>query len=265
MTHWEFTAAGPIRADISLPAGSVDVTAAATDKVSLSLEASSGAGERLLADTEVSFDDNTLRVRTPKRTSIFGNASLDLRLELPEGSRVTAEAASADLDFSGTLGLLKATTASGDVHADRVTGDVELTTASGDVRLQDTAGGARVSTASGDVIVDGADGDIIAKTASGDVRIGRAGQSVTAKTASGDVHIDSIASGLADATTVSGDVTVAVAPGTGVYLDISTLTGDVSSELDSDDSVAAEGEAVLTVSCRSVSGDVHIVRAAGGR
>jgi hypothetical protein len=261
MANWEFAADGPIRADIDLPAGSVNVAAAKTDKVSLSLTASSGAGERLLAETEVSFEDNTLRVHTPKRSSIRGNASLDLRAELPEGSLVAAQTASADLDFTGTLGTLNATTASGDVQAKRVTGDVELTTASGDVRLEDAAGDARLSTASGDVIVNGADGDVIAKTASGDVWIGRAGQSVTAKTASGDVHFDRVASGLADATTVSGDITVAVAPGIGVYLDISTLTGDVSSELDADDSVAAEGESALTVSCRSVSGDVRIIRA----
>lgn len=261
MTNWEFTAAGPIKADLRLPAGSVNVTAANTDKVSVSLTASSGAGERLLDDTEVSFEHETLRVLTPKRTSIRGNASLDLTVELPEGSSVTVEAASADLDFTGTLGRLHANTASGDVRAERVAGDVALTTASGDVRLGDASGDARVSTASGDVMVHRADGDIIAKTASGDVWIGRAGKSVTAKTASGDVHIDSIASGLADAKTVSGDVTVAVAPGTGVYLDISTLTGDVSSELESDDSVAAEGEATLTVSCRTVSGDVRLTRA----
>jgi len=263
MTDWKFDATGPISADISLPAGSVQVTATQTDQVSVSLTASSKSGERLLAETEVSFEGSTLRVHTPKRSSFRGNASLDLTVELPEGSSVTADTASADVTCTGTLSLLRAKSASGDVRADRVTGDVELNTASGDVRLTDTTGDARVSTASGDVTVNGADGDIIAKTASGDIRIGRAGQSVTAKTASGDVDIENIASGLADASTVSGDVTVAVAPGTGLYLDISTMSGDVSSDLLSDDSVAAEGEATLTVSCRSVSGDIRILRAAG--
>jgi DUF4097 and DUF4098 domain-containing protein YvlB len=260
MANWEFTAAGPIRADISLPAGSVHVTTAQTDKVTLSLSASSSAGERLLANTEVSFEDNTLRVRAPKRSSIFGNVSLDLHLELPEGSSVTADTASADVTLDGQFGGVHGKTASGGLRVYRVDGDAELTTASGHVRLEDATGDARLTTASGDVIVNRADGDIIAKTASGDVWIGRAGQSVTAKTASGDVRIDSIDSGLADATTVSGDITLAVAPGIGIYMDISTLSGDVSSELDADESVAAEGEAVLTVSCRSVSGDVRIVR-----
>jgi DUF4097 and DUF4098 domain-containing protein YvlB len=265
MANWKFDAAGPVKADISLPAGSVHVTAAKTDQVRVSLTAANSSGERLLERVEVSFERETLRVRVPTRTSFFGNASLDLNIELPEGSSVTAELASADLTVVGELASLRGKTASGDVHADRMSGDVDLTTASGDVRLEDAAGGTRISTASGDVEVNAADGDVIAKTASGDVWVGRAGQSVTAKTASGDVRIDSITSGLADATTVSGDISIGVVPGIGLYLDVSTLTGDAHCELDSDDSVAAEGEASLTVSCRSVSGDVRIARAARGR
>jgi DUF4097 and DUF4098 domain-containing protein YvlB len=259
MSSWEFAASGPVQADIDLPAGSVHVTATKTDTVRVDLTASSNAGERLLAETEVGFEDDTLRVHVPKRVSIRGNAGLDLTIELPEGSSVKAKTASADVTFDGELGSVNGSTASGDVHADRIGGDVELTTASGDVRLGESTGDVRVTTASGDTNIGRADGDIIAKTASGDVWIGAAGQSATAKTASGDVRIDSIASGLADATTVSGDITLAVVPGVGVYMDISTLTGDVSSDLESD--AGAEGEASLTVSCRSVSGDIRIVRA----
>jgi DUF4097 and DUF4098 domain-containing protein YvlB len=259
MTSWEFDATGPVRADIDLPAGSVRVTAVKTETVRVNLTASGHAGERLLAETEVSFGDGTLRVHVPKRVSVRGNSGLDLTVELPEGSSVKAMTASADVTFEGELGSVNGSTASGDVRAGRVSGDVELTTASGDVRLEEATGDVRVSTASGDANVGRAGGDIIAKTASGDVWIGEAGQSATAKTASGDVRIDAIASGLADATTVSGDIVIAVVPGVGVYIDISTLTGDVSSDLESD--AGAEGEASLTVSCRSVSGDVRIARA----
>lgn len=261
MTSWEFTAAGPVNAVIDLPAGSVYVTATPTETVTVSLQAAGEDGERLLSQTEVSFEDGTLRVQVPKRISIRGNASLDLKIELPEGSSVRAETASADLIFAGELGSLTGKTASGDVNADRVGGDVELGTASGDIRLQEATGDVRVSTASGDTLIGRADGDIIAKTASGDVRIGQAGQSATVKTASGDVRIESIVSGLADAATVSGDITIAVVPGVGVYQDLSTLTGDVSSELESGSGAGSAGAATLTLSCRSVSGDIHILRA----
>lgn len=261
MGSWEFPAEGPVQAEISLPAGSVHVTGTETDTVTVSLEAASRAGERLLADTEVSFDGGKLRVATPRRVSVFGNASLNLAVTLPAGSPVAAETASADVTCQGEIGGLGGKTASGDVAAERVSGDVDFNSASGDMRLDVATGDVRVSTASGDLTIGRAGGEIIAKTASGDVRVTEAGQSATIKTASGDVRIESISGGLADATTVSGDIVIAVAPDVGVYLDVSTLSGDANSDLDS--SGGAEGEASLTISCRSVSGDVRITRAAG--
>jgi DUF4097 and DUF4098 domain-containing protein YvlB len=261
MTSWEFAAAAPIAVDIELPAGSVNVTARPVTAAHVELRASGSAGERLLAETEVSFESETLRVHVPKRSSIRGNASLDLNVEVPEGSSVTFGTASADVTLDGQFGPVHGSTASGDVHVDRASGDAQLTVASGDVRVEEAAEDVKVNSASGDVMIGRAGGDIIAKTASGDVWVHHAGQSVTVKTASGDVRVDSIAAGLADATTVSGDVSVAVVPGTGVYMDISTLSGDVSSDLEADASVGAEGEAALTVSCRTVSGDIRLLRA----
>jgi DUF4097 and DUF4098 domain-containing protein YvlB len=261
VASWDFPVTGPVAAHIYLPAGSVRVTAKQTETVRIVLSAASQAGERLLEETEVSFDEDTLRVQVPRRITIRGNASLDCTIELPEGSSAWAETASADLEVAGELAELHAKTASGDIQADRVGGDVELTTASGDIRLEEAAGEVRTSTASGDVTIGQARGDITAKTASGDVRIGQADRSVTTKTASGDVRIDSIRTGLADAATVSGDITIAVVPGVDVYLDISTLSGDVSSELDSTASGGTGAETSLTLSCRTVSGDVSIRRA----
>jgi DUF4097 and DUF4098 domain-containing protein YvlB len=260
MTSWEFAAAGPIATDIELPSGSVIVTARPTSTAHVELHSSGHGGERLLAETEVSFEGETLRVHVPKRSSIRGHASLDLSVEVPEGSSVKFELASADVRLDGPFGPVRGTTASGDVNVDRVSGDVDLTVASGDVKVEAATEDIRVSSASGDVRVGQAGGDIITKTASGDVWVNQAGRSVTAKTASGDVRVDSIAAGLADATTVSGDVMIAVVPGTGVYMDISTLTGDVSSDLEADDA-GAEGEAALTVTCRTVSGDIRLRRA----
>lgn len=260
MASWEFNAAGPIAVDIELPAGAINVAARPVTTVTVSLHASNGAGERLLADTEVSFQNETLRVHVPKRSSIRGNASLDLDVEVPEGSSAEVSAASADVTLDGQFGRVRGATASGDIQVDRAS-DVELATASGDVNLGEATGDVKANSASGDVMIGRADGEIITKTASGDLHVGQAGQSVTAKTASGDVQVDSIAAGLVNANTVSGDVTVAVVPGTGLYMDISTLSGDVISDLDSDASVGAEGEASLTVSCRTVSGDVRLRRA----
>ena len=57
----------------------------------------------------------------------------------------------------------------------------------------------------------------------------------------------------------SGDISVGVAPGIGVYLDLSSLSGTVSSELEPGEET--EG-ADMTLSCRTISGDVQVSRAA---
>jgi DUF4097 and DUF4098 domain-containing protein YvlB len=265
VTSWEFDATGPVQAEIELPAGSVNVAAKETSTVTVSLHSGSKAGEKLIGETEVSFEGGTLAVRVPDRIRLSGNASLDLEIELPEGSRVSASTASADMVLSGELGALDAKTASGEMKAGPVNGDVNLTTASGGIRLEAAAGEVRVETASGDVVIHRADGDIFAKTASGSVTIGQAGQSVTVTSASGDIRLNRIATGLADASSISGDITVAVVPDTGVYLDISTLSGRVSSELHSDIGASpGNGEPDLTVACRSISGNVRLIRATSG-
>lgn len=265
MTSWEFHATGPIEADISLPAGNVNVTAAQAQTVTISLLPQHGGGstaaEKLIAGTEVSFEGGTLTVNVPKRVQLRGDTSLDLTITLPEGSSVAVRTASADVSCTGELGALEGYTASGDVTADRIAGHASLTTASGDVRLTDATGDVSVSTASGDTTIERIGGDLRAKTASGDLRIAEAGGSAEVKTASGDVQIGSIASGRADVTSVSGDVALAVPPGVGVYLDLSSISGHVRSELDAAADGGGNGEPSLTLRCKSVSGDIVVTRA----
>lgn len=268
MTSWEFNATGPIEAEISLPAGNVNLAAAQTQTVTVSLlpeKGSGGRAEKLIADTEVSFEGGTLTVKVPKRAQLRGDASLDLTVELPGGSSVAARTASADVTCTGELGALEGYTASGDVTADRIAGHASLATASGDVRLTDAAGDVSVDTASGDATIQRVGGDLTAKTASGDLRIAQAGGSAEIRTASGDVRIDSIAAGHADVTSVSGDVAVAVPPGIGIYLDLSSISGHVRSELDPDSGGGTNGDTSLTLRCNSISGDIRITRASTAR
>jgi DUF4097 and DUF4098 domain-containing protein YvlB len=130
------------------------------------------------------------------------------------------------------------------------------------VRVRETAGLLRVHSASGDVAADRVGGDADVQTASGDVRIEHAGASVRAQTASGDVRIGAIGAGRGEITTVSGDIWVGVPAGIGVYLDLSAISGDVRSELEPS---GADGDADLTLVCRSVTGDVLVTRAAADR
>jgi hypothetical protein len=261
MSHWEFPGSEPIEAFIELAAGSVALTAKATDvtTVSLAPSRSSRNGDKLLSEIRVSFENGRLEVVGPKRTGLWrGYPGLDLTVTLPQASRCAVRTASADVTSTGELAELDAHTASGDVTAAAVTRNLQAVTASGDVRAEETGEVADVRTVSGDVRVTRAGGDIQARTASGDVSIAAAAGSATATTASGDVRIGNMVRGRADVNTASGDVVVGVARDVGVYLDLASLSGSVTSKLE--DAEPSE-DVGLEVRCRSLSGDIGIARA----
>jgi hypothetical protein len=260
MSHWEFPGSEPIDVSIDLAAGSVALTAGATDATTVSLTPSRFGrnADKLVSEVRVSFDNGRLEVVGPKRTGLWrGYSGFDLTVSLPQGSRCAVRTASADVTSSGELAELDAHTASGDVTATAVTRNLQAVTASGDVRAEETGAMADVRTVSGDVRI-ARGGDIHARTASGDVNIGTDAGSATVTTASGDVRIGTMASGRADVNTASGDVVVGVARDVGVYLDLASLSGSVTSQLE--DAEPSE-DVTLEVRCRSLSGDIRITRA----
>jgi len=261
MSHWEFPGSEPIDAVIELAAGSVALTAEATDTTTVSLAPSrfSRNGDKMLSEVKVSFDNGRLEVVGPKRTGLWrGHPGFDLTVTLPEGSRCAVRTASADVTSTGELAELDTHTASGDVTATAVTRSLQAVTASGDVRAEETGATADVRTVSGDVRIARASGDIQARTASGDVNIATAAGSATVTTASGDIRIGAMASGRADVNTASGDVVVGVARDVSVYLDLASLSGSVTSQLE--DAEPSE-DVTLEVRCRTLSGDIRIARA----
>lgn len=262
MTTWEFPVSDPIILEAALPSGSIKVIAGpvTTATVSLTPSRSGKRGEELIASTTVEFDAGRLTVTVPDRLRLLSSTSLDLTVQLPSGSSCQFKTASADISCTGEIGSLDARTASGDVTVDQVTGSASVNTASGDVRLGDAAATAQVNTASGDTEIGRAGDDVTVNSASGDLRIRHAEGSASARSASGDVRIDSISAGRGEVNTVSGNITIAVPAGIGVYLDLSALSGDVRSDLEP---AGSDGDATLSLKCRSVSGDVRVTRASG--
>lgn len=261
MTSWEFPGTDPIDLDISLPSGSIAVTAEPTEVTTVSLLPSRpGRGaEEAIAAVRVEYRSGRLEIFGPRHSGLRRSGpGFDLTVKVPVGSQCTVRTASSDVACLGELAALDVNTANGDVTAARVSGPVRIVTASGDVWLEEAAGHVTATTASGDVRLLRTGGDVNISTASGAVQIGSAGASASAHTASGDVRIASIGRGSADLSSVSGDVTIGVAPGASVYLDLASLTGTVCSELEPSD---GESDAELHVQCKSTSGDVRVTRA----
>jgi hypothetical protein len=261
MSHWEFPGSEPIDVFVELATGSVALTGKATDVTTVSLAPSrfGRQADKLLSEVRVSFDNGRLEVVGPKRTGLWrGYPGFDLTVTLPQGSRCAVRTASADIACSGELAALDAHTASGDVTAAGVTRSLQAVTASGDVRAEETGEMTDVRTVSGDIRITRAGHDVTARTASGDVNIATATGSATVTTASGDVRVGSMARGRADVNTASGDAIVGVARDVGVYLDLASLSGSVTSQLED---AEPGGDVTLEVRCRSLSGDIRITRA----
>jgi DUF4097 and DUF4098 domain-containing protein YvlB len=234
----------------------------------------------LIADTVVEQRGDTIIVHVPKRGSGFLNRTpeLDLRIVAPNGSSLHVRAASADVTAHGTFAGGRIDTGSGDVRVLRLTGAARLRSGSGDVRVDSAEGdldvqtgsggievgnvsaAASLQTGSGTIDVQHVSGDVRAQAGSGDITVGDAEQDVKTVTGSGTVRIGRVRRGEVTARGASGDIHVGIASGTAAWLDVHSLTGRVSTDLQSTDEPTADAEKVR-LHLGSVSGDITVVRA----
>jgi hypothetical protein len=261
MATWDFPCSEPIDANISLASGSVSITAEPTEITSVIISRGRSAGQAdddVTHDVTVEFSDRHLVVtELPRRGLGWRVKDLHVRIATPIGSRVSVQAASADVNCQGTYSAVDLRTASGRIDVGTVRGTAEISTMSGGVQLIQAAEPI-IETASGRIFVHRAEGDVRARTASGNITIGQADAAVIAKSASGEILINKLARGRADLNSVSGNIRAKVAPGTSVFLDLASVTGRVTSDLAPSD---REGGADLQLHCRTVSGSVHVAGA----
>jgi DUF4097 and DUF4098 domain-containing protein YvlB len=263
MTTWNFPYDQPAQIGVtSWPSGSVAVSGEQTDGIAVEVVASDPGTDvaDLLEQVQVTFDHGHLTVRGPRLGGLlWRRKGLDLTIKAPAGSACEAHTASADVTVVGRLGALIVHTASGDVTATAECGPVTVHTASGDVFLERADAEAEITTASGDVQIGRAGGEVSINAVSGDLSIGSAAGQIGARTVSGDIAIRDLSAGQADLATTSGDVQVMVTPDLGVYLDLSTMSGHVGSELDEHNGDGTD--TTLEIRCRSISGDIRISKA----
>lgn len=255
----------PPRLRVRVPAGTVSVEAGDTGETTVELhplrddEATRDAIER--ATVEQRGDQIVVEVGKAG-WGVFGRSpQVGVHVRCPHGTALDCETASADVVASGRLGDVEVKSASADVILGHVAGSLTVNSASGDVRVDQLDGDGRVNTVSGDARIGAARGEVAANTVSGDLELGEAHRDVTAQTVSGDQRLRSIRSGEIKLKSVSGDVAVGVLTGTRLFIDASSTSGEVSSELSVGDApVAGDGdEANLRV--KTVSGDIAVTRA----
>lgn len=277
-----FTTPTPIDLAINVQVGAIDIVAGdrADTVVTVSPTNSTKSGDlRGAEETRVDFDGQRLTIVGPKpRISWFGpTESVDVKIELPAGSRLSAEIAVGDLRTVGALGATRIKCSMGPVDIDS-TGDLwlrashgnatvgtiqgagEITADYGQIRVGTVTGDAILKASHGSIRVGECGGDLDAKLSYGDLEITKALASVSAKTAYGSIALRDVSTGSVQVESGFGQVTIGVKPGVPAWLDLSSKGGHVRNEL-AGDSAPDASEETVAVRARTQYGNITIQRA----
>jgi len=275
-----FRTPGPVRLDLELPAGAIEIETAETDETHVELEALSNneqvqemvAGARIESNQRGDGYHVSVEVRTRHGVWIsfsrgpdirLGTPEMRLRITCPKGTAIDARTKSADLRAQGDYGIVDFKTASGDIYVDR-SSDVYAKTASGDLHLDEVSGTLDVKTVSGDVHVGTVSRDATVQCVSGDVHIRSNDGSVSGNTVSGDQKYDAVMRGRVELRAVSGDISLGIRRGSRVFIDANTVSGSTSSEFELSDAPSAppaQDAPLVEIFAKTVSGDVRLERA----
>ncbi len=277
-----FSTPSPIDLAIHLPVGRIDVIASDRTDTVVTVSpttASKPADVRGAEETKVDLTGNRLTITGPKpRFSIIGpSESVDLQVELPTGSRLTAEISVGSVRATGILAATRIKNSTGAVELDAVgdlwvrashgstdvgsaDGSVEITADHGQIRLGSVAGDALLKSSYGNVQIEEIHGDLEAKLSYGDLDVARTTGSVTAKSAYGSIRLDDVAAGSVQIESGYGQVSVGVHEGVAAWLDLASKIGRVRNDL-AGDTAPGESDPSVAVRVRAQGGDITIKRA----
>lgn len=252
MRHETFSTPGPVKLEISIPSGDVDVETVDDDTTAVELEVRGRDGEELEQDAQIE-----LRRRGDRYEVVVAahrgrglnflrgrNGEYRVRISAPQGAEVEANLASADIEGRGRYADVRINTASGDVKFERIEGEARIDSASGDVQIE-RVGSAKMN------------------SASGDIRIDETSDGADLNTASGDVDLRSVEAGEVKVNSASGDVDVGIAKGSRLWVEAQSLSGDTSSELELESGapITSDEGPLVELKARTLSGDINVRRA----
>jgi hypothetical protein len=232
-------------------------------------------------ETRVELAGGALQVKGTRRWRAIGpfggDGSVDVRIELPAGSRVSGHVGMGAFRCTGPLGDLRLRSGTGDIHVEEAaavslavgagdidlehaTGDAQLTTGSGAVRAGRIDGAASVKTANGELHVGEITGELKAKTANGAIEVERSHGALTAKTANGAIRLGGLEGGPVVAESGFGPIEIGIPEGIAAWLDLDTRRGRLRNELDA--RPPEPDQPTVEVRAGSGFGDITVRRAA---
>ncbi len=227
-------------------------------------------------ETTIDFNGDRLTVTAPKpRFSVIGpSESIDVRVELPTGSRMTAEISVGGVRTTGRLGAtrIKCSTGAVDVGdtgdlwvrashgnatAGTIDGTADVTADHGRIRVATVIGDATFKASHGAVTIDESRGDVDAKLSYGELEIARALGSVSAKLSYGGISLGEVSSGSIQVESGFGEIAIGVRAGIPAWLDLSSKQGRVRNEIEGDRAPDAPEQSVA-VRARTGFGDIRV-------
>jgi DUF4097 and DUF4098 domain-containing protein YvlB len=272
---------GPISATLELGVGDVRITASDREDTVVEVRPSDEADEsdvKTAQQVQVDYANGMLRITGPRVRASFSRKtrSVQVSIELPTDSQVSAEMQVGDFRCAGRLGEcrlktsagnvwlertgpLRLDTSAGHVTADGISGNAEISTGSGKVRIGEVEGSAVVKNTNGDTTIDAVTGDVRVRAANGDIRVERAGAGVDAKTSNGSIRLGEVARGSVALETAMGDLEIGIAEGTAARVAVNTGFGHMRNLLDTA-SRPEDTDETVEVRGRTSYGDITIRR-----
>ncbi|NBU30221.1 MAG: hypothetical protein EBS41_01710 [Actinobacteria bacterium] len=284
--HEAFEIDRPLTIRLKHISGDVTVTASASSQCRVTLTAHSPEAQTLVDEAQIEFstvgsvadvDINVGRDGQSVNRGVLtlfwvfkhgiqnakANNSVDVHLEVPEGTSVNLSSISGDIDSSAA-----------------VTGRTELKSVSGYLRSGLVHGSAQLKTTSGAIEVLDVLGSLEATSVSGSVKTGAVHGAIDIKTVSGSISTCIAVPASVFAKTVSGSIEINVTPGLPVSVDAKSVSGRLRSTIALDESLQSapsvdsrifgaapspatssrttSAEASVSLSSQSVSGNILI-------
>ena len=272
----------PISVTLELGTGNVRMTAGNRTDTVVEIRPSDEADEsdvQAAQQVRADYANGMLRVTGPKPGPFdFSRKtrSVEVSIDLPSGSQVSAQVLAGDFRWAGRLGECRLKTSFGNawleqtgplhlhtgfghVTADGIAGNAEVSTGGGKIQIGEIEGTATVKTSNGDITLDAVTGDVHVRTANGDICVERAGADVDAKTSNGTIRLGEVARGSVVLGTAAGNLDIGIAAGTAAWLQVNTGHGHVHNLLENATGPEAADETV-EVRARTSYGDITIHR-----
>lgn len=232
------------------------------------------------AQVRADYSSGALHVTGPRAPRFIGpsrkSGSVDVSIELPTGSQVSADMQMGGFRSSGRLGEYRLKTGGGNTWIERtgplhlrtgaghvtavgIAGDAEISTGAGKIEIGEVEGAATVKTSAGDITIDSVSGAARIRTATGVISIGQADGDVDAKTPAGRIHLGQVTRGQTTLSSGAGDLEVGIAEGTAAWLELNTGHGHVTNQLENA-AQPEDADETVEVRGRTGYGDITIRR-----